>query len=99
MLTLVLLVFGFIFLIKGADYLVQGSSSLAKKLRVSDLIIGLTIVALGTSTPELVATKFTTSSGVEVPKATIVNPIIKSDTRNFLAKELEIGRASCRERV
>ena len=54
MLTLVLLVFGFIFLIKGADYLVQGSSSLAKKLRVSDLIIGLTIVALGTSTPELV---------------------------------------------
>jgi len=48
------LVFGFIFLIKGADYLVQGSSSLAKKLRVSDLIIGLTIVALGTSTPELV---------------------------------------------
>jgi cation:H+ antiporter len=54
MLTLVLLVSGFIFLIKGADYLVQGSSSLAKKLRVSDLIIGLTIVALGTSTPELV---------------------------------------------
>jgi len=54
MLTLVLLVFGFIFLIKGADYLVQGSSFLAKKLRVSDLIIGLTIVALGTSTPELV---------------------------------------------
>jgi len=54
MLTLVLLVFGFIFLIKGADYLVQGASSLAKKLRVSDLIIGLTIVALGTSTPELV---------------------------------------------
>jgi cation:H+ antiporter len=54
MLTLALLVFGFIFLIKGADYLVQGSSSLAKKLRVSDLIIGLTIVALGTSTPELV---------------------------------------------
>jgi len=48
------LVFGFIFLIKGADYLVQGASSLAKKLRVSDLIIGLTIVALGTSTPELV---------------------------------------------
>jgi len=54
MLTLVLLVFGFLFLTKGADYLVQGSSSLAKKLRVSDLIIGLTIVALGTSTPELV---------------------------------------------
>jgi len=54
MLTLVLLVFGFVFLIKGADYLVQGSSSLAKKLQVSDLIIGLTIVALGTSTPELV---------------------------------------------
>lgn len=49
-----LLIFGFAFLIKGADYLIKGASSLAKRLKVSDLVIGLTIVALGTSAPELV---------------------------------------------
>jgi cation:H+ antiporter len=44
---------GFYLLIKGADILVDGASSLAKRLKVSDLVIGLTIVALGTSAPEL----------------------------------------------
>ncbi len=48
------LVVGFVFLIKGADFLVEGASSLAKKFGVSSLIIGLTIVAFGTSMPELV---------------------------------------------
>ncbi len=51
--TFVLLIIGFIFLIKGADYLVEGSSSIAKRIGVSDLVIGLTIVSLGTSAPEL----------------------------------------------
>lgn len=46
------LVVGFIFLIKGADYFVEGSSSVAKMLRVPSMIIGLTIVAMGTSLPE-----------------------------------------------
>ena len=41
-------------LVKGADWLVNGSSALARKFRVSDLAIGLTIVAFGTSAPELV---------------------------------------------
>ncbi|MDI6734398.1 MAG: calcium/sodium antiporter [Patescibacteria group bacterium] len=45
---------GFIFLIKGANLLVTGSSSLAKNFGVSDLFIGLTIVAFGTSAPELI---------------------------------------------
>ena len=44
---------GFVFLIKGADLLVDGAGSLAKRLGVSDLIIGLTIVSFGTSAPEL----------------------------------------------
>ena len=48
-----LLLAGFVLLIKGADYFVEGSSSVAKKLRVPSLIIGLTIVAMGTSLPEL----------------------------------------------
>jgi cation:H+ antiporter len=48
------LIVGIIFLSKGADWLVDGSSQIAKKLGVSPLIIGLTIVAFGTSMPELV---------------------------------------------
>ncbi|HSP40241.1 MAG TPA: hypothetical protein VLN46_02335, partial [Gillisia sp.] len=52
----VLLIAGLLLLIKGADWLVEGASAVAKKKRVSDLAIGLTIVAFGTSAPELVVT-------------------------------------------
>jgi len=48
-----MLLVGFLLLLKGADFLVEGSSSIAKRLGVSDLVIGLTIVAFGTSAPEL----------------------------------------------
>jgi len=53
MLTSALFIIGFILLIKGADLLVEGASSIARRLHISDLVIGLTIVAFGTSTPEL----------------------------------------------
>ena len=46
------LVFGFFLLIKGADFFVDGSSATAKRLRIPSLIIGMTIVAMGTSLPE-----------------------------------------------
>lgn len=49
-----LVVLGFALLIKGADWMVNGSTMLAKKHRIPDLAIGLTIVAFGTSAPELV---------------------------------------------
>jgi cation:H+ antiporter len=45
---------GFVLLVKGADWLVKGSASLALKLGISQIVIGLTIVAFGTSAPELV---------------------------------------------
>ena len=48
----VLLIIGFVLLIKGADFFVDGSASVAKKLRVPTMIIGMTIVAMGTSAPE-----------------------------------------------
>ena len=51
-LVLVFLVIGFVLLIKGADFFVEGSSSVAKRLHVPAIIIGLTIVAMGTSLPE-----------------------------------------------
>ena len=52
LLALLLLIIGFVLLIKGADFFVDGSSSVAKRLKVPSMIIGLTIVAMGTSLPE-----------------------------------------------
>ena len=49
----ILLIAGFVLLIKGADFFVEGSSSVARLLRIPTIIIGLTIVAFGTSAPEL----------------------------------------------
>lgn len=49
----ILLILGFVLLIKGADYFVDGSSSVAKLLKVPTIIIGLTVVAFGTSMPEM----------------------------------------------
>ncbi|MCD4755362.1 MAG: calcium/sodium antiporter [Deltaproteobacteria bacterium] len=51
--VLILFVLGFVVLIKGADFLTDGASSIAEKLKVSDIAIGLTVVSFGTSLPEL----------------------------------------------
>ncbi len=61
--SIALLIVGFILLIKGADYLVTGSVSLAKKYRISNLVIGLTIVGFGTSAPELAVNLTSALSG------------------------------------
>ncbi len=53
-LTVVLFILGFVFLMYGATWLVDGAGSVAKKYNIPHIVIGLTIVALGTSTPELV---------------------------------------------
>lgn len=52
LMTYILLIIGFVLLIKGADFFVDGASKIATSLRVSPLLIGLTIVAFGTSAPE-----------------------------------------------
>lgn len=52
MITYLLLIIGFFLLIKGADFFVDGSSSVAKLLKVPSIVIGLTVVAFGTSMPE-----------------------------------------------
>lgn len=54
---------GLLLLLKGAEWLVEGASSLAKRLGVSDLSIGLTVVAFGTSMPELVVNVTSSLSG------------------------------------
>ncbi len=58
-----LLFIGFILLVKGADFLVDGGSEIAAKFRVPPLVIGLTIIAFGTSMPELVVTVLSSISG------------------------------------
>ncbi|MCF7832127.1 MAG: calcium/sodium antiporter [Candidatus Marinimicrobia bacterium] len=52
--NILLLILGFVLLVKGADWLVDGAAAFARKLKISDLAIGLTVVAFGTSMPELV---------------------------------------------
>ena len=54
--NLLLLALGFILLVKGADFFVDGAAGIAKKLRISTFIIGVTVVAVGTSAPELAVT-------------------------------------------
>lgn len=58
-----LFVIGFVLVIFGANFLVDGASSIAKKFKVSNLVIGLTVVAFGTSAPELVVTVLAGVSG------------------------------------
>jgi cation:H+ antiporter len=57
-------IIGFILLIKGADFFVGGASSMARKLNISEIAIGLTIVALGTSAPELIVNLFSGADGL-----------------------------------
>ncbi|MBN1363246.1 MAG: calcium/sodium antiporter [Syntrophaceae bacterium] len=59
----IFLIIGFVLLIKSADFLVSGASALAKRLGVSDLVIGLTVVAFGTSMPELFVNIFASAGG------------------------------------
>lgn len=79
--TIVLLLLGFVLLIKGADYFVEASSSIAKVLRVPSIIIGLTIVAFGTSAPELAVS--TTASLVGNNEIAVGN-VIGSNIFNLL---------------
>jgi cation:H+ antiporter len=61
--SILLVIAGFVSLIFGANWLVDGASALAKKYKVSDLVIGLTIVAFGTSAPELVVNSIASVKG------------------------------------
>jgi cation:H+ antiporter len=72
---------GFVLLIKGADFLVDGSSAVAKKFNVSDIVIGLTIVSMGTSAPELV---INISSVLEGKTGFVYGNVIGSNLFNTL---------------
>ncbi|MBQ7191629.1 MAG: calcium/sodium antiporter [Paludibacteraceae bacterium] len=63
LLLILMLIVGFILLVKGADWLVDGASAVAKKHGISDLVIGLTVVAFGTSMPEFVVNMVSVADG------------------------------------
>ena len=94
---IILLIVGFVFLIKGADYFVSGSSSVAALLKIPTIIVGLTIVAIGTSAPEAAVS---ITAAVNGNNAMAVSNIIGSNLFNLLfiiglcamLKELDIGR-------
>lgn len=77
LLSILLLGLGFGLVIKGADFLVEGSSGLAKKYGVSELAIGLTVVAFGTSAPELAV-------NIQANDAIVFGNVIGSNNFNLL---------------
>ena len=80
-LEILLVVVGFIFLVKGADLLVKAATSIAKKFGLSEMLIGLTIVAVGTSLPEIF---ITITSAIEGHSDLIIGNAIGSCICNFL---------------
>lgn len=79
--SIVLIFIGFVLLIKGADYLVEGSSKIAKKFHIPEIIIGLTIVSIGTSMPELFVS---TTSAIDGFSDMAMGNVIGSNLCNLL---------------
>ena len=80
--NIILLLAGFVLLIKGADFFVDGASALARKFKIPPLVVGLTIVAMGTSTPELAVSISASLSGAN---SMAVSNVIGSNLFNLLA--------------
>ena len=78
---ILIIIIGFVFLVKGADFLVKSTSSIAKKFGISEMLIGLTIVALGTSLPEVF---ITLTSAKDALSDIIIGNAIGSCVCNFL---------------
>lgn len=79
--NILLLLLGFVLLIKGADFFVDGSSSVAKLLKVPSVVIGLTIVAMGTSAPEAAVS---ITAGLSGSNEIAVSNVVGSNIFNML---------------
>lgn len=80
MLDIIFIIIGFVLLIKGADYLVDGASNIAKRFHIPEMIIGLTIVAVGTSMPELVVS---VTSALEGHSDIAIGNVVGSNIANM----------------
>ena len=78
--NIILIIMGFILLIKGADFLVDGASEIAKKFHIPEIVIGLTIVAIGTSMPELVVS---VTSALEEHSDLAIGNVVGSNIANM----------------
>lgn len=81
LLKVVLLLVGFVLLVKGADIFVEGSSGIAKILRVPSIIVGCTVVSMGTSLPELAVS---TTAAISGANEIALSNVIGSNIFNFL---------------
>lgn len=81
LLTYIYLIVGLALVIKGADLLVNGASSIARRLNISEFVIGLTVVSFGTSLPELIIALFSGASG---KTDFIIGNIVGSNIANVL---------------
>lgn len=81
LISVLMIIVGFVLLIKGADFLVDGASGVAKKFKIPEMIIGLTIVAMGTSMPELMVSL---SSALEGHSDISLGNVIGSNLANIL---------------
>lgn len=80
LLNIILIIIGFVLLIKGADFLVDGASEIAKKFHIPEIVIGLTIVAIGTSMPELVVS---VTSALEGHSDLAIGNVVGSNIANL----------------
>lgn len=81
LLDIVFLLAGFVLLIKGADYFVDGSVAIAKKLKIPSIVVGLTIVAVGTSLPELAVSSL---ASLKQSNTIAVSNVVGSNIFNLL---------------
>ena len=79
--SVILIIVGFALLIKGADFLVDGASSIAQKFHIPEIIIGLTVVSIGTSMPELVVS---VNSALQGHSDIAVGNVIGSNIANVM---------------
>lgn len=80
MLDIFLIILGFVLLVKGADFLVDGASNVAKRFHIPEIVIGLTIVAIGTSMPELVVS---VTSALEGHSDIAIGNVVGSNIANM----------------
>ncbi len=80
-LNIVFLIIGIVLLVEGADFFVSGASSIAKKLKISALVIGLTVVSFGTSAPELAVSL---SSSIKGESGIALGNVVGSNIMNLL---------------
>ena len=81
LIAVLVLIVGFVFLVKGADWFVDGAAGIAAKMKIPELVVGLTVVAFGTSAPELAVS---VTSALEGSVALTVGNVIGSNIVNIL---------------